>query len=111
MAELPPDDRRKFDRAKLRVPCDVKIDGKEHKGFALDLSARGLFVQTTATARAGTEVRVRLRDPEHEPIELITKVARIRSSHRAVTVVQAGGLGLEVQSAPEGYFRMVLEMT
>ena len=110
MAKAGEPDKRKFRREAHRVPCELRIGGRDHRGFVLDISARGLFVQTKATAPDGTEVQLVLRGPDRDPIHLTATVARIKASHRAVAVVKTGGLGLRVDSAPEDFFKLVMEL-
>ncbi|HVP28905.1 MAG TPA: PilZ domain-containing protein [Myxococcota bacterium] len=100
-------DRRKFPREKHRVPCDLTIDGTVVTGFVTDLSPRGLFVQTAATADEGTAVSVRLREPDGETIVLQTRVVRLRRAHRAMVAVSTPGIGLEIVQAPETYYVMI----
>ncbi len=92
------------------MTCELRIQGESHKGFVLDLSARGLFVQTVATPPKGTEVRLKLYDHGDTPMELVARVARLRSSHRSLAAVEARGLGLQIESAPEAYFALVLAL-
>ena len=103
-------DRRKFSRSKLRIPCQLQLLDADHPGFVLDLGPTGLFVQTAATAAPGTPVKLTLRDPSQPPFELAAKVARKRASHRSAAIVRAQGLGLEIENAPEAYFQLVLEL-
>lgn len=100
-------DRRKFQREKHRVPCDLVIDGKASTGFVTDLSPRGLFVQTSVTASEGTAVALRLREPDRDPVELRARVARLRRAHRAMVAVTTPGLGLEVVQAPESFYALL----
>ena len=92
------------------MTCELRMQGESFKGFVLDLSARGLFVQTGATPPEGTEVRVKLYDHGDSAMELIARVARLRSSHRSLAAVEARGLGLRIESAPEAYFALVLSI-
>jgi hypothetical protein len=110
MAWQASNNRRKFPRSRLRIPCQLRLPDADHPGFVLDLGPTGLFVQTAATAAPGTAVKLTLRDPSQPPFELAAKVARKRASHRSAAIVLAQGLGLEVENAPEAYFQLVLEL-
>ncbi len=106
----PPQQKRKFEREARRIPCELRCEGTDYTGFILDISARGIFVQTTATPADDCQVRLRLRGLEDTEIEVVTRVARRRNTHRSLAALEAGGLGLRLESAPEEYFRFVLAM-
>ncbi len=110
MANAGEPEQRKFRRETHRVPCELRFGGTDHRGFVLDISAGGLFVQTKATAPDGTEVQLVLRSPDRDPIHLTATVARTKTSHRAVAAVKTGGMGLQVDSAPEDFFQLGMEL-
>ena len=95
---------RPFPREKQRILCDLDLGGEEHSGIVIDYSASGMFVQTTAAAAPGQEVRVALRPQGQEPIDLVATVVRHVKSHRSIAAVQHAGIGLRILSAPENYF-------
>ncbi len=88
----------------------MRIRGQNYRGVVTDLSARGLFIQTKTVADEDTEVQVRLYDVDSDPIDLIARVARRRTSHRSLAALEMGGLGLRVVSAPEAYFELLLSV-
>lgn len=106
-AQNAPKENRLFERSQCRIPCEFTMDGKEYRGFVLDLSASGIFIQTGASAQPGTEAVVTMRPHKADPITVTALVARKLQGHRAMTTVQAKGLGLYIQNAPEVYFSLV----
>lgn len=109
-AAKPAGDRRVYKRFRHRLSCDLHLDGTDHKGFLVEVSARGLFVETRATADEGTAVSVRLRPSNGEPVEVLGRIARVRKAHRAVKVVRTPGLGIEVTAADEPFFALVMRL-
>jgi len=87
------------------VTCEIESDGSRHTGIVLDVSPRGLFVQTDATPPLDGTVRLRLR-LDGEALDLEARVARKRVVPRQLASVTAGGLGFRIDSAPEEYFRL-----
>jgi len=77
-------------------------------GFVQDVSARGLFVLTTVVPEEGVELRIRIDDAELGWVSVIGKVTRKRRTHRSVSAVDPGGFGVEVLSADEAFFRLLL---
>lgn len=103
-------ERRAYTRFASRIPCDVLHGGREFKGFVLDVSVRGLFIKTSADLAAGSELRVILRAADLPPLEVFGVVARRKRTHRAAASVDTGGVGVEVKSAPEGFFQLMAEL-
>ncbi len=100
-------ERRQGSRQKRRVICEIEAEGRRHRGIVLDVSPRGLFVQTDATPGPGTPVRLTLRDGDGDALELDAQVARKRLVPRRLASVATGGIGLRIASAPEEYFRLL----
>ncbi|MCG8590390.1 MAG: PilZ domain-containing protein [Proteobacteria bacterium] len=103
------DERRRFARCKHRVPCILHAGGESHRGFVIDLSARGMFLQTNASVPEGSSLRLELQ-PRDEKIEVLATVARRRKPHRSAFPVMVAGIGLEIGSAPESYYQLVAEL-
>jgi len=107
------DNRRRFPRARLRVPCRLRTGPKEpyKAGFLVDVSASGIFVQTATRAEAGTavEILVDLEDG-NAPVQLDTTAVRLKQSHRAVKSVRQGGLALRIDKASERFFEQLLRV-
>lgn len=103
MTEKPRFERRRAVRRRRRIPCDLWLNGKRHRGFVVDLSERGLYVQTRAAPRPHDPLRVSLRDEAGEALELEARVARRYVVPERLASVVRGGIGLEVLDAPEAY--------
>ncbi|MDX1648995.1 MAG: PilZ domain-containing protein [Myxococcota bacterium] len=104
-------DKRRFPRQGLRIPCAFRSGEDRGRGFVIDVSADGLFLQTMSRLEPGREVHLHLDPPEGPAIELIGCVARSRKGHRdAVTVVRPG-IGVQLTSAPESWYALVLAAT
>ena len=103
--------RRAATRTKKRLTCAVVIDGSRLSGIVLDLSANGLFVQTSANPPPGAELGLELELPgEPERTLLVVRVARKKLVPPRLRSVVHGGLGLRIKSAPEAYFGYVAQL-
>jgi hypothetical protein len=105
-----PKEKRAFPREKVRALCRFELDGEIHTGFLLNLSPRGLFLQTRLRLPAGTELEVKIRDLGEEPIDVLARVVHRRGSHRATSAVETGGVGMEIVNAPEALYRVLYEL-
>jgi hypothetical protein len=101
--------RRTFDRLPYRVPCEFSHDGHRMAGIVTDISARGLFIETSHRIPSGTELKLVLRDPRGS-LELVGCVRREKRSHRSARQVLSGGFGLRLDVVPEAYFRLLVEL-
>lgn len=113
MAEKNPEsgkEKRAFPREKVRALCRFDLDGQEQTGFLLNLSPRGLFLQTRVNLPAGTEVAIRIRDLTETPLEVRARVVHRAGSHRATSSVETGGLGFEIVNAPESLYAVLYEL-
>jgi hypothetical protein len=106
-AESP--ERRIFTRLPYRIPCEFTHEGHKLAGIVTDVSARGIFVETSHRIPPGTELRLLLRDP-HGSYELLGRVKREKRSHRSARQVLAGGFGVRLDVVPEPFFRLLLEL-
>ena len=71
----------------------------------LNVSPRGLFVQTSARVNPGTPVSVSLVAPtQADSIELHATVVWKRAVPQHLLRVAQGGCGLRIDSAAEGYY-------
>jgi PilZ domain len=102
-------ERRVFTRLPYRVPCEFTYEGFRLAGIVTDISARGLFVETSSRIPTGTEIRFVLRDPRGS-FEVIGRVMRERRSHRSARQVRANGLGVQLDVIPEPFFRLLVEL-
>jgi Tfp pilus assembly protein PilZ len=101
-------DRRREARTKKRIACALLIKGVRQHGIVMDVSSKGLFVQTSAKPKPGDEVRIELTLPgQSKPTLLHATVARVRMVPPALLAVAQGGIGVEIQNPPEEYFVFV----
>jgi len=92
-------------RAKRRLACRIGVGRQRFSGVILDLSASGIFVQTSAKPRPGDPVTLELSIPGHrEPLRLEAQVVRLKLVPPRLVAVAQGGIGLRITNAPEGYF-------
>jgi hypothetical protein len=100
--------KRREPRLKKRLACALWIKGVRQHGIVLDLSSKGLFVQTSAKPSPGEAVRIELVLPGHsKATTLMATVARVRTVPPALLAVAQGGIGLQLQNPPEEYFVFV----
>jgi hypothetical protein len=105
----PGSERRSFTRLPYRIPCEFKHEGHKLAGIVTDVSARGVFVETSHRIPAGTELRLVLRDPKGA-FELTGRVKRQKRSHRSARQVLSGGFGVTLDVVPEPFFRLLIEL-
>jgi hypothetical protein len=102
-------ERRSFKRVPYRIPCEFSHQGVRMAGIVTDVSARGLFVETSNRVPAGTVLHMVLRDPRGS-YEVIGQVQRERRSHRSARQVLSGGFGMRLDVVPEQFFRLLVEL-
>ena len=105
-------DRRREERIKRRIPCEV-VDGDQRvRGFVLDVSPKGLFVQTLKPINPGGEICVAFTPPElGQTIEVRACVVRSLRVPRQLASVTSPGVGLRINMAPPEYFEFVASLT
>ncbi len=97
-------------RFRKRIPCKLTRSRSMFSGLVLDVSRRGLFVQTSAAAKAGDEVEVILRRREPDAaIVLNAQVVWRRQVPPQLRSTVEGGLGLQIRYAPEPYYMLLAE--
>jgi len=100
--------KRREPRMKKRIACALWIKGVRQHGIVLDLSSKGLFVQTSAKPAPGEALRIELVLPgQTKTTSLMATVARVRMVPPSLLTVAQGGIGLELQNPPEEYFVFV----
>ena len=104
-------EKRTFKREKHRAGCEFHINGGAmHAGIVADVSARGLYIQSSYIPEEGAFIELIVRQEGRGDFEICGHVARLRKSHRAATSVVQGGFGVEVESAPEGFFQLLIDL-
>jgi hypothetical protein len=102
-------ERRVFTRLPYRIPCEFAYNGAKLAGIVTDISARGIFVETSNRIPTGTELVLVLRDPRGS-FQVVGQVMRERRSHRSARHVRSSGLGIQLSVVPEPFFRLLLEL-
>jgi hypothetical protein len=101
-------EKRRERRMKKRIACALYIKGVRQHGIVLDVSSRGLFVQTGAKPAPGEKVRIELTLPGAKKVtSLDATVARLRMVPAPLLSVAQGGIGLVLHSPPEVYYAFV----
>ncbi len=100
--------RRKQDRVRRRVTCELVAEDQRFSGIVLDMSPSGIFVQTAAKLARETAVSVRILGAGgDEPIHLRTRVARRKNIPPHLASLSASGIGLEICEAPDAYYEQL----
>ena len=97
----------------MRLSCELHFDGRVANGMVLDISARGLFVRMGGSAKppAGTDFRVVITGADCGDIEVRARLARTNVVRRELVTAAAGGIGLELVSAPNAYYELLKPLT
>ncbi len=103
--------RRAFARIRRRVNCDVDVQGQHHVGVVQDLSPRGFFCQTVASAPIGACLHVVLHHESHGSIPIEARVANARIVDRRLATVVRSGFGCSIHSAPEAYYLLLSDLS
>ena len=97
-------------RFKKRMSCKVRVGQRDHSGIVLDVSRKGLFVQTTAAASVGDRVEVLLSQSEAgSAIKLEAGVRWLRRVPAQLRSVTQAGIGLQISHAEEGYYTLLAQ--
>jgi Tfp pilus assembly protein PilZ len=87
------------------MPCSLTVTGRRHAGVVLNVSPRGLFVQTRAKISPGESVEISLCAPTHaREIELSAMVVWRRMVPAVLVAVAQGGCGVRIQHATESFY-------
>jgi len=98
-------------RVRKRLPCTLSLEARQHNGLILNLSARGLFVQTTLPAEPGTLLDLDVRDPVlGQPIPLQAAVVWRRRVSPRMTGTNQSGMGLRLLSRPAAWESMMSDL-
>ena len=99
-------ERRKAERLKQRLTCELVIADRCHAGIVVDISRTGLFVETSVSPPPGEKVRVKLRPSDGADVEVEASVARRYLVPRRLESVARGGIGLRIESASDDYLEL-----
>lgn len=95
-------------RVRKRLSCMLSMEARRHNGLILNLSPRGLFVQTTLPAEPGTLLDLDVRDPVRgEAIPLQAAVVWRRRVSPRMTGVNQSGMGLRLIHRPPAWQAMM----
>jgi hypothetical protein len=101
-------ERRREERQRRRLTCQVLHEGKHFRGIVIDLSSTGLFIQTTIPIPNGSEIVVEFPDQGGRPaFEVRARVARRRRVPPRLASLMPSGLGLRVLDPSEAYAGLV----
>ncbi|MFT5696783.1 MAG: Tfp pilus assembly protein PilZ [Myxococcota bacterium] len=103
-------EQRQYRRHAWRLSCEFSSDTGAQRGFITNVSARGFFIQTRAKLEAGTEVVVVITSESSPPISVTGTVARSRRPHHSMASIEQPGLGVQIASATEDYYQLVLDL-
>ncbi len=93
-------------RYKKRIPCRIAGEDGSYSGMILNLSRTGLFIQTRAGTKPGSEVSLNLApDLQPDAIQLRTRVVWQRKATSSLTL--PGGIGVEIQNEPTSYLELI----
>jgi|SRR5262245_33747162 len=96
-------ERRDSHRIKRRVPCEFDYEGHTYQGIVVDLSARGLFLQTDTAIEPGAELDLSLRGERFTGITVHGHVVRRRFTPAVLATMIRRGVGLRIPHAPPAY--------
>jgi len=100
--------RRRETRIKKRLPCEFVDGDKRVRGFVLDVSPNGMFVQTLKPIDPGGEIGVIFTLPESgQTIEVRACVVRSLRVPRHLATVATAGVGLKISVAPPEYYDFI----
>ena len=104
-------DQRSFERTKKRLTCTLIIGDRPTAGIVLDISPSGLFVQTSANPPPGAKLDLEIDIPgESQRSVLVVRVARMKVVPPRLKSITHAGLGLQIESAPEAYYRYLTQL-
>jgi hypothetical protein len=89
------------------MPCELLIRDRWYSGLVLDLSPRGLFLQTKAKPLPHERVELRIACGGSEALQLFVEVARLRRVPPSLLSTVRGGIGVRIVDAPEEYYQFL----
>lgn len=98
-------------RLRKRLHCTLSVDARRHNGLILNLSQRGLFVQTSMPAEPGTLLSIDVHDPiRGEEIPIQAAVVWRRRVPARMKGTNESGMGLRLVSRPDAWQQMMSGM-
>lgn len=98
-------------RVRCRLACELVVDAHVSRGIAVNVSERGLFVQTTTMLSIGTELEVRiLETPERAAFAIPARVVHQKKVHPGAQLVVARGIGIEVLEVSDAWRALTNDM-
>jgi len=89
----------------------LELDARRHSGLILNLSERGMFIQTSLPAAPGTLIGIDLRIPsQSEPVPVKAAVVWRRRVSPRMTGINQSGMGLRLLSPPSSYRDLLAEI-
>lgn len=96
-------------RVRKRLPCTLSLEARQHNGMILNLSERGLFVQTSLPAEPGTLLDLDVRDPMRgRAIPLQAAVVWRRRVSPRMTGMNQSGMGLRLLKRPSEWRTLMI---
>jgi hypothetical protein len=92
------------------LACAFSQEGRTHRGFVLNLSEGGIYLQTEMALPPGTELTLQVSGVNFETCDLSARVVRRLLVPGPLASVVRKGVGLELCDPPDAYLRAVQEM-
>lgn len=104
--------KRRATRINHRLACVLFYEGRRYPSLIRDVSANGLFVQTSASPEFGEPLELDVSLPgEEAPMRLQGQAARRRTVPARLRAIAQGGVGVRIVNAPEAYFAFIADRT
>jgi len=102
---------RRYPRVTMEIAVDMSTDNNFYTGLTENISEGGVFIATRDPIPLGTEVKVKIQLPQHDPFELEGEVCWLRE-YNEFTDEMAPGIGVafaslaaETRTAIENFIR------
>jgi len=98
-------------RLRKRLHCTLNVDARRHNGLILNLSRRGMFVQTSMPAEPGTLLDIDVRDPVRgDDIPVQAAVVWRKRVPARMKGTNESGMGLRLVTRPDAWQTMMSGM-
>ena len=100
-------ERRGEERTRRRLECEIFVGDESHTGIVLEMSLRGILVQSEAMIPCGEKARIRLFDADGETLAQVegSVTHKCEVPHRLASLT-SGTLGLTLSAASRSYFSL-----